>query len=204
MSNARSASLAIFISQKCALSHLENHVLINCYSKEDYLFLIQHRRNIVEALNLAIDTNFFRVEWVTVGVIGDKLRQSFPVKKSEPKSIIISPPKDLIYECLSCEGACGIVRMKDHKGLFSNELITFVSKSSPNDWVGKTMSDYWFPEELENYMERLSENQELRDYSYVAKMMNGQVARLTVDVRLVEWRGETARIVKTTACEILS
>ncbi|MBD2364478.1 hypothetical protein H6G36_25450 [Anabaena minutissima FACHB-250] len=123
---------------------------------------------------------------------------------NEIKIIIPSAQDNVITECLSYDGACGIVRMEDNKGLFSNEKIIISSKASPNDWVGKNMADYWIKPELDTYISRLLKEGELRNYSYTAKLMNGENARLTVNARLVQWRGELARIVKTLSTEVLN
>lgn len=196
--------LSIFIRKRCIFSCVDECVLITCYSQKDYVFLVQHRKNIKEAIAFIFKAPFFHVEQVTIGIQGTETRQTISFKMLEQPVQIILPTTDLIQECLSYEGACGIVRMDDHKGLFSNELITFSSNAHPNDWVGEDMSKYWFEEELKNYLERLNKDRELRNYSYVAKMMNGQIARLTVDARIINWRGEEARIVKNISRELLS
>ena len=122
----------------------------------------------------------------------------------KPSPRLIIPQQELITECLSYDGACGIVRMSDHKGLFSNTQIVLSSNAHPNDWIGKKMSDWWIQPELDNYLKRLNEDGELRNYSYVAKMMTGEKAELMVDARLVLWNGEPVRLVKTISRKLLT
>lgn len=199
-----SIELANFIAQKCIVSCLGEQVLINCYSRQDYIFLICQRKNIQQALTFITSENFFQIKWATIGIVNTELRQSFPMQQNNQRIEPIPPSTDLIGECLTYEGACGIVRMSDHKGLFSNELITYSSNAHPNDWVGKNMADFWIKDELDVYIARLLKEGELKNYSYVAKMMDGQNAKLTVDARIIQWRGETARIVKTVSRELLT
>ncbi len=200
--------LAQLIAQKSAVSVLGEQVLIICDRREEYAVLLRQEENIKKALNFIINQQLFNLEWVTIGVKDSDIRHSICMKNSEVEPMRIILPtashRDLIEECLSYDGACGIVRMSDHKGLFSNEQITFSSKAHPNDWIGKNMADYWIEDELTTYLERLSREKELRDYSYVAKMMDGQNARLIVNARLIEWHGESARIVKTVTREFLA
>ena len=125
------------------------------------------------------------------------------VIKIPPRQLLV-PVIDLIDECMGYDGACGIVRMSDHKGLFSNSQIILSSNAHPNDWLGKKMSDWWIQPELDKYLERLRHDGKLENYSYVAKMMTGENARLTVNARLIIWNGEPARLVKTISRELLS
>lgn len=204
MNTLSSADIATLIGSKCTVSYMQGRALISCPSQREFTLLVQHRKNIRSALKFIIGGVFSGVEQVTIGVQGTDLRQSFSIEKPRTNMRIILPPNDLIAECLSYEGACGIVRVSDNKGLFSNELITASSNAHPNDWVGKNMSDYWFEGELQAYLERLNREGELRNYSYTAKLMTGEPVRLTVDARIVEWRGEPARIVKTITKELLT
>ncbi|ALF55740.1 hypothetical protein ACX27_27430 [Nostoc piscinale CENA21] len=204
MSTLNAIDLAELISKSCSVSLMSDRVLIICDRHEDYAVLLRQEDIIKQALNFIINRELFQINWVTIGIKDTDTRHSIKVMEHKTELKIITLNDDLITECLNYNGACGIVRMSDHKGLFSNELITFSSQSHPNDWVGKNMADFWFDDELEKYVQRLSQDGELRNYSYVAKMMDGRVARLTVDARIVSWRGELARIVKTINREFLS
>lgn len=199
--------LAEHIQVCCTLSVVSQCVLIKCKDVDSYTYLIQQRNNIADALRFIIKTHTKPIYMATIAVEGTHLRTSFPISSQRPPMIITIPtnPTDpIITECLSYDGACGIVRMSDHKGLFSNSQITMSSNASPNDWLGKTMSDFWIKEELDAYLQRLQKEKELRNYSYVAKMMDGQNARLTVNARMIEWHGEPARIVQTIKREFLA
>lgn len=201
--------LSGFIRRRCSVSLLEKQLLIKCQSEDDYTFLIRQKKNIESAINALNEhhKNPIQVDWITIGLINSDIVQSIPVTqiKSEVQIILpINSSDDLIRECLACNGACGIIRMSDHKGLFSNEKITYSSNAHPNDWIGKNMANWWHEDELNPYIERLMREGQLNNYSYVAKLMSGEDARLTVDARIVNFRGESARIVKTLNREILS
>lgn len=182
-------------------------LLISCPSKNAYRNLIQQKRIALPQLIDYFDRKKINIDCITIAV-GTR-KTNFPLNRCMNTSIIIpsfrgTTQRDIITECLSYEGACGIVRMSDHKGLFSNSQIVLSSNAHPNDWVGKKMSDFWIESELNEYLQRLTKDGELRNYSYVAKMMTGENARLTVDARLVVWNGEIARIVKTISRELLA
>lgn len=154
-----------------------------------------------------------RIERITIGIGNLSFSLRIPAKYNLPIAMITTTDQqviipasqhDLIDECLGYEGACGIVRMNDHKGLFSNTQIVLSSNAHPNDWLGKKMSDYWIESELTAYLQRLTRDGELRNYSYIAKMFSGENARLTVHARTIVWNGEVARMVKTVSRELLA
>jgi hypothetical protein len=180
-----------------------------CYHDNDRSFLIQNRKNIHQAVSFISKEDILYVKWVTILIKGDEAKVCFNIIEESQKSIlmdkIITPNEfsNLIQECLSHKGSCGIVRMSDHKGLFSNERIMYSSSAKPNDWLGKKMSDYWYEDELETYISRLLKDSELRNYSYTAKLFDGRPVKLTVDARVIKWHGESARIVKTIEREVL-
>lgn len=205
--------IANFIAKNCIVSIIKNELLIICQSEDQCRFLIKQRHKILnslsqENLNISQIGVLSQIDWVTIAVNDAIGKTSFPIKsktKMEAKIIVpkTEPLIDLIGECLSYHGSCGIVRMDDHKGLFSNERIMFSSAANPNDWIGKKMSDFWYQDELDIYMSRLIKDGELRNYSYKAKLMDGRPVHLTVDARLILWHGEPARIVKTISRELL-
>ena len=201
------STLAHYISQQCIFSLLPTCALIKCRNEDVYFYLLRQRKDIVGALKFIIKPKTISANWVTIAVEGTYLRTSFPVILQPMINInpsIIRPSNsDIIKECLAYKGACGIVRMSDHKGLFSNSQIALCSNSRPNDWLGKKMSDFWIKDELDPYIQRLIKDGQLQNYSYVAKMMDGQNARLTVNARIISWNGEPARLVETINREYL-
>ena len=198
--------LATFIDRNCTISLSIDHVFITCQTEVGYRSLIRKRKNIQKALNFILGKETSCIHWVTILVGNSKLKSCFSIRTESilmNEIITRSDLPDLVKECLSYEGACGIVRMSDHKGLFSNERIMYSSSALPNDWLGKKMSDYWYPDELNTYIARLVKEGELQSYSYVAKLMDGRPVRLTVNARIIQWHGELARIVKTINREVL-
>jgi hypothetical protein len=212
MSAIEYLNLAIFISQTCLVSLFKNELLIICQFEKEYKHLIRQRKNIPKALrqktsNLDKTNGFFGIDYITIAVGSSLLKTTFPVDISTAldnhNHFCDMQIDDLIKECLSYEGSCGIVRMSDHKALFSNSRIMFNPTASPNDWVGKEMDRFWYPDELHNYLERLQKEGELRKYSYAAKLFDLRPVQMTVDSRIIWWHGEEARMVKTISRELL-
>lgn len=205
---------------KCSISPLGSSLIIVCPSTSIFAKLAKFRKFLPKALMSChgeeIKTSLIqkRIKHITIAVRGR--RASFPVDLEKALTMdidtVIQIPSrqllvsviDLIDECMRYDGACGVIRMSDHKGLFSNSQIVLSSNAHPNDWLGKKMSDWWIKPELDKYLKRLYQDGELKNYSYVAKMMTGENARLTVDARVVVWNGEPARLVKTISRELLS
>jgi PAS domain-containing protein len=200
-------TLADFIVQECIISISSDCALIVCQDEDDWHYLVDHRKYINEAIKTIKKSHGNNVGWATIVTKGETLKTSIPLTTSKPMCIselIVTPTESaLIKECLGYQCGCGIVRMADHKGLFSNAQIIESSNAHPNDWIGRNMSDYWIKPELDKYIERLQKEGELRNYSYVAKMMDGRNARLTVNTRLIEWHGQPARIVQTLSKDYL-
>lgn len=206
----------------CRISIFCGEVLIVCPHHKVFSILIRHRKLLPTLVHEAIkkttveNNHSFLLGSITIGIGGKKATFSpsntyiCDIPMIPSSDVLLSPAPqsptqaDLITECMSYSGACGIIRMSDHKGLFSNSLIVQSSNAHPNDWVGKKMSDWWIEDELNPYIQRLLNDKELHNYSYVAKMMSGENARLTVNARLVIWNGEPARLVKTISREYLS
>lgn len=117
--------------------------------------------------------------------------------------LISIPAEDLIKECHSFAGSAGIVRWRDNKGLFANSLIEMGSAARPNDWIGANMADYWPADQLSKFRDSLQRDKEIRNFSYKARLFNGQMAEFLVDARLVIYEGDLARIVKTHSCVTL-
>jgi hypothetical protein len=211
-------ALSILLN-KCRITPLLSSLIIVCPTTAIFAKLAKFRKFLPEALmscgeEIKISLAQKNIKHITIAVRGR--RTCFPVDFEKRvladmnNAVIEIPPRqllvpviDLIDECMGYEGACGIVRMSDHKGLFSNSQIVLSSNVHPNDWLGKKMSDWWIQPELDKYLERLRHDGELKNYSYVAKMMTGENARLTVNARLIIWNGEPARLVKTISRELL-
>ena len=119
-----------------------------------------------------------------------------------PPRIIEVPETDIIAEIMGHNQPCALMRMSDDSPLFSNTLTAAVSGEKPNDWLKHKDHSFWWPDdELKNYKRRLYQDGELRDYSYLARFItNGQMHRYTVTTRLVNYRGDLARLVKNQAC----
>ena len=208
------------ILNKCSITPLLSSLIIVCPTTAIFAKLAKFRKFLPEALmscgeEIKISLAQKNIKHITIAVRGR--RTYFPVDFEKRvladmnNAVIEIPPRqllvpviDLIDECMGYEGACGIVRMSDHKGLFSNSQIVLSSNAHPNDWLGKKMSDWWIQPELDKYLERLRHDGDLKNYSYVAKMMTGENARLTVNARIIIWNGEPARLVKTISRELLS
>jgi hypothetical protein len=60
-------NLATFIANRCVFSILFNHILIRCKSKEDFIFLVEQRKDIF-------------CQWVTIWQEDKGLKASFRVK----------------------------------------------------------------------------------------------------------------------------
>jgi len=190
-------------------------LLVYCPTKSVYSQISRGRKELARILRDRYrrqqkDIKSITIRWEHLGA---SLRVSSPTSKlpiemitttAERQLVVPKPQHELIEECLGYEGACGIVRMSDHKGLFSNTQIVLSSNAHPNDWLGKKMSDYWIEPELGKYLERLVSDGELKNYCYVARMFSGENARLTVNARTVIWNGELARMVKTVSRELLA
>jgi hypothetical protein len=209
--------------QKCRASLLlSNLILIACPDTSTFAKLARFRKALPNALvsccGEEIKTSLMQknVEHITIATLGRMTTFSIvldkrvladmnnPVIEISPRQLILVPQLELIKECLAYEGACGIIGMSNHTGYFSNAQIVLSSNAHPNDWLGKKMSDWWIQPELDEYLGRLRHDGKLENYSYVAKMMTGENARLTVDSRLIVWNGEPARLVKTISRELLS
>lgn len=208
--------------QKCSITSLPSSLYISCPSIPTCAKLVKSRNILPEAL-MSLGTEIS--EEIRLGIIAKNIKMvtmavgrkvtSVPLNYDRvllmnavieipPRQRILAPQVEIIEECLAYDGACGVVRMSDHKGLFSNAQIVLSSNTHPNDWLGKKMSDFWIEAELDKYLERLRQDEELRNYSYVSKMFSGENARLTVNARIVIWNGEPARLVKTISRELLS
>jgi hypothetical protein len=209
-------ALSILLN-KCSITPLPSSLIIVCPTTAILAKLAKFRKFLPEALmscgeEIKISLAQKNIKHITIAVKGR--RTFFPVDldkrvltmnaviKIPPRQLLV-PVIDLIDECMEYDGACGIVRMSDHKGLFSNSQIILSSNAHPNDWLGKKMSDWWIQPELDKYLERLRHDGKLENYSYVAKMMTGENASLTVNARLIIWNGEPARLVKTISRELL-
>lgn len=196
--------------QSCLLSFIGDELLINCSSLEAWKLLLRGQRVIpsliIQQFGLPAGLRRIIVAKGDASVILTVPLTLLP--NMNETSTLVLPKKqlsqsDVIIECLKCESACGIVRMSDHKGLFSNTSIFLASNAHPNDWLGKKMSDFWIESELDAYIKRLSKDGELTNYSYVARLFSGENARLTVNARLVVFNGEIARMVETVSRELL-
>ena len=199
-------TLADFITQECTILFSSECALITCKDEDSWHYLVDHRKYINQAISTIKSSQTNCVNSATIATKDNSLKTSFPIAKPMiiTNPLIINPVESkLIAECLGYEGGCGIVRMSDHKGLFSNTKIEESSNAHPNDWIGKNMADYWIQPELDKYIERLQKDGQLRNYSYVAKMMDGRNARLTVNARLITWNGQPARIVQTLSKDYL-
>ena len=196
--------------QSCFLSFIGDELLINCSSLEAWKLLLRGQRVIPSLIMQQFgQAAGLRRIIVAKGDASVILTVPLTLLPSMPETSTLVLPKkqlsqsDVIIECLKCESACGIVRMSDHKGLFSNTSIFLASNAHPNDWLGKKMSDFWIESELDAYIKRLSKDGELTNYSYVARLFSGENARLTVNARLVIFNGEIARMVETVSRELL-
>ena len=208
--------------KECSITSLPSSLYISCPTIPVCAKLVKFRSALPKAL-MSLGTEIS--EEIRTGIIAKNIKMvtiavgrkvtSFPLNYDRvllmnnvieipPRQNLLVPVIDLIDECMAYDGACGIVRMSDHKGLFSNSQIVLSSNAHPNDWLGKKMSNFWIESELSKYLERLRQDEELRNYSYVAKMFSGENARLTVNARIVIWNGEPARLVKTISRELLT
>lgn len=208
--------------QKCSITSLSSSLYISCPTIPTCAKLVKSRNilpkalmslgsEIGEEIRAGIIAKNIKMVTIAVGrkvtsfsLNYDRVLLMNTVIEIPPRQNLLVPVIDLIDECMAYDGACGVVRMSDHKGLFSNSQIVLSSNAHPNDWLGKKMSDFWIESELDKYLERLRQDEELRNYSYVAKMFSGENARLTVNARMVIWNGEPARLVKTISRELLS
>lgn len=197
------STLVRILLNGCKISISGKSLNITCPNENSHKNLLQERYYVSSYLIRIFDCK--RIHLNTV-IISYRLKDTRIHRADCGLNLptVKSNQKDLIRECLSYEGACSIVGMLDHKGYFSNSRIVLASGVHPNVWSGKNMSDYWFPDELNNYLNRLNKDGQIRNYSYVAKMISGEKARLTVDARLVIWNGEPARLVKTIKREIIN
>lgn len=226
ISNIAFSQLIKTIFERCSITYCDYDILISC-SQEDYFFLIRRISEQEERLQDILNTiGSPSHKCLIVGIVNSETRQVFSVR-NKSAGLILNPMIDtnlihtssvvnLVAECLSYDGACGIVLMDTeedaHKGVFSNSLIHLSSNvSSPNKWVGLDMSLWWPDDELRKYMDLLKREGVLVGYEYNARLMGknpgepGKLAHFKVDARIVSWHGHNnARIVKTISCDPLS
>ena len=139
---------------------------------------------------------------------GEKFQQlsseteSETVKTDEPlqnNSIIEVPELEIISEVLGFDGSSALLRMSDDLGLLSNTRTEVSSGLKANDWMKVKDHSHWWPDdELRNYKRRLLGDGQLNNYSYYARMITtGKLSLYTVTTRLVVYRGDLCRLVKT-------
>lgn len=143
-------TLSILLN-KCSITPLLSSLIIVCPSTAIFAKLAKFRKFLPKALmscgeEIKISLVQKNIKHITIAVRGR--RTSFPVNLDErvlamdavieiPPRQLLVPVIDLIDECMGYDGACGIVRMSDHKGLFSNSQIVLSSNAHPNDWLGR-------------------------------------------------------------------
>lgn len=176
-----------------------------CY--RDLAFKINDSESFLKELPLPEDE---RSVIKKITIIGEGIRVSVPANWKllttpmivhRPTSPTIRIPKiedlDLATEIFSFEGSAAAVRFHDDKGLLSNERIELTSGIRPNDWQGKIMSSYWPEDELKRFKRDLLREGQVNNYRYVAYLMTGQKAAYEVNARLVFYRDELVRVVKS-------
>jgi hypothetical protein len=119
------------------------------------------------------------------------------------QKIITVPDEDLIREVLAYPKGAGITRMKDHKGLFCNNVIHLSSGANSNDWTGTNMRNHHIPDELSRYLTALYRDIDI-NIEYTAPLFDGRLCLHKVMARLVWYRGELCRLVKVENCTPLS
>ncbi len=178
-----------------------------CSSEEQTEKLIMH------AIKLVLPIQGYAKK---ITILGEKTDYSFSphvVTQLEPElmlteaelkqRIITVPDEDLIREVLSHSNGAGITRMKDHKGLFCNNVIHSSSGTNPNDWTGTNMRNYHIPDELSRYLTALYQDINI-NIEYTAPLFDGRLCLHKVMARLVWYRGELCRLVKVENCTPLN
>ena len=184
-----------------------SEIVIVCSSEEQTEKLIMH------AIKLVLPIQGYAKK---ITILGEKTDYSFSphvVTQLEPElmlteaelkqRIITVPDEDLIREVLSHSNGAGITRMKDHKGLFCNNVIHSSSGTNPNDWTGTNMRNYHIPDELSRYLTALYQDINI-NIEYTAPLFDGRLCLHKVMARLVWYRGELCRLVKVENCTPLS
>jgi hypothetical protein len=182
-------------------------IVIVCSSEE------QAEKLIIDAVKLVLPIQGY-VRKITI--LGEKFDYSFSphvVTQLEPElmlteadlkqKIITVPDEDLIREVLAYPKGAGITRMKDHKGLFCNNVIHLSSGANSNDWTGTNMRNHHIPDELSRYLTALYRDIDI-NIEYTAPLFDGRLCLHKVMARLVWYRGELCRLVKVENCTPLS
>jgi hypothetical protein len=182
-------------------------IVIVCSSEE------QAEKLIIHAVKLVLPIQGY-VRKITI--LGEKFDYSFSphvVTQLEPElmlteadlkqKIITVPDEDLIREVLAYPKGAGITRMKDHKGLFCNNVIHLSSGANSNDWTGTNMRNHHIPDELSRYLTALYRDIDI-NIEYTAPLFDGRLCLHKVMARLVWYRGELCRLVKVENCTPLS
>jgi hypothetical protein len=182
-------------------------IVIVCSSEE------QAEKLIIDAVKLVLPIQGY-VRKITI--LGEKFDYSFSphvVTQLEPElmlteadlkqKIITVPDEDLIREVLAYPKGAGITRMKDHKGLFCNNVIHLSSGANSNDWTGTNMRNHHIPDELSRYLTALYRNIDI-NIEYTAPLFDGRLCLHKVMARLVWYCGELCRLVKVENCTPLS
>lgn len=122
------------------------------------------------------------------------------VTPTSPKIQTVTDNFELFKEVYSWEGSASILRMSDNRGLFSNQRVELASGVRPNDWLKLKHEDYWPADELSKYIKNLHSKVEMRGYQYTARLITGVLCQYVVDVRLIFYNGDLARLVKVHSC----
>lgn len=126
------------------------------------------------------------------GAMETEVREGYPILGD-------SKVMDFLGKSLKHGSSFGIVRMVDHRSLFSSSNIGKFSKcGDAKNMFNKDVSRYWPPEELSRYVTALDEHRlGLTEFQYCARTFEDELKRFTVNARLWWFRGELVRLTET-------
>lgn len=194
---------------QCLVSRMNTDILVICSNDEIFIKLMRLQAKLIAVLT-ASGNRWERI--IVRSSDGEKKTTFYPpahppinvVKAMADSNILIIPEKEIIKEIMKCPDPSSLIRVEDDKGLFTNSHVHKSSGTTPNNWIGRTMSNYWIPEELERYKEILLKEKEVTNFKYVAYFFTGEAANFTVDARLVNFNGDLCRWVRVVQCDLIS
>jgi hypothetical protein len=92
-------------------------------------------------------------------------------------------------------GSIAIARMHDHVGLYCANIEQHCAAKA-NDWLGKDMSRYHIPSELERLVRSLEQHGRIASFTYRALDFELREKELTVNAWLAEYQGDLCRVVE--------
>ena len=201
-----------FVLARCTVTRLNSDILVMCENITDFNQIVKNENQFIQLLTSRLNSDWQKI--ILRSKEGKKQTIFYPNPRINPfmqrdkqamtnKDILKMSEADLIAEIMKYPKPSSLVRMKDDKGIFTNSLVRQSSGISPNNWIGKQMSNYWIEEELERYKRLLLLEKKLINFEYSAFFFTGQAANFTVESRLINFNGDLCRWVRVVECVLI-